>query len=82
MKILYVSSMRVVVYDQKCTNLYERAGGEEDQEVVILDMYTFWMLQTAGQNKKAYSKWPPFPHNKLPVWLIKGTLHHTDQEQR
>lgn len=41
MKILYASAMRVVVYDQKCTNPYERAGGEEDQKVVKLDMYTF-----------------------------------------
>ena len=32
-----------------------------------------WMLQTAAQNKKVSSNWPPFSHNKLPVWFNKST---------
>ena len=27
------------------------------------------------------SNWPPSPHNKLPAWLNKSILHHTDEEK-
>ena len=40
-----------------------------------------WNTDNRSQQTES-SYWPPFLQNKLPVWFIKSTLRHTDQEKR